>query len=223
MTQYYVEDTWLETTPHWFNYDPAYAAATNNCVVQLDSPATDHKRSFEDALTYKCYVHGWFWVINITPGEEINIEGRFGAYHGYNATRANFSFVIGVPEIFDVRPRPDLPYLRLSFFMSTMGFSNGSYGNYVSGTVKLTDPPTVNFTPANPGVAYNKIVELQTSNAHVLFGYLDAWEADWSQWASAQKGSYVEPIVPPPPVIPMHPLICRTSVAPIIVAKPVIR
>jgi hypothetical protein len=193
MTKYYVSDTWTDTQGHYFNYDPNYQVWNALPVIQLDNPATGHKRSFEDTQTGYCYVHGWFWVTNVTiQGDTIYIEGYFGGYHGYDNTRANFDFVIGDPSVFDVTARPDLPYVRLHWTLSSLGWSNGSYGNYLSGYIRLTDPPEVSFSPANPSVAYNRITELVGLTVNVLFGYLDAWSADWDQWASASSDSYID-------------------------------
>ena len=193
MTKYYVSDTWDDTTPHYFNYNTKYTVWYNYCSVQLNKPATDHKRAFEDARTGYCFIHGWYWVSGVVlNGDEIYIDAYIGGYHGYDKTRANISLVIGDEDVFDVKPRPDLPWVRLNWNMNSFGWSNGSYNHHVYGTLKLTDPPQLDFYPKNPGCSYNRITELEGKTVNVLFGYVDAWSADWNQWASAHKNSYID-------------------------------
>jgi hypothetical protein len=72
--------------------------------------------------------------------------------------------------------------------MSGLGYSNGSYGQPLSGYIVFTSPPSYSFSPANPGVGYNLITSIPNNRWHILYGYDDNWSDDWDQWASLQKG-----------------------------------
>ena len=192
-----MRDTWEDTTPHYFNSNPNYTAWNAYPKIELDKPEVDYKRSFEDVQTGYVYVHGWFWAQNVKLiSDRIEVKGWFGAYHGYGASRANFRIVIGVPEVFDQRRRPDAPWLWCEWTMSSLGAPNGSVGNYIEGYIILKDPPEYSFTPSNPKVNYNRITELVGKTVNILFGYNDSWSADWNQWAAVHKDSVITVVLP---------------------------
>jgi hypothetical protein len=184
-----VDKSWSDTTGHYFNYNPAYQYWAALPAIQLDNPATEHKRSFEDAQTGYCYVHGWLLKKNAMLSSRLDISGRVGAYHGYDATRANLQFVILDDNNLDKKARNDsYPWVQMAWTMSGLGYSNGSYGQPLSGYIVFTSPPSYSFSPANPSVAYNLITSIPNKRWHVLYGYGDAWAADYNQWASLQRG-----------------------------------
>jgi len=196
-----VAKTWSDTTGHYFNTNPSSQSWAALPAIQLNNPATGHKRSFEDAQTGYEYIHGWYLKRNTRPSNKLIINAYVGAYHGYNATRANFNFVIADPATLDVKARNDsVPWLYLNASMSAMGWSNGSYGKLFSGYIVFTNPPSYSFSPANPSVYYNLVTSIPGHNCHILYGYKDSWSADWDQWASASNSSYIRyaPATQPP-------------------------
>lgn len=185
-----VSKTWSDITGHYFNTNTAYTSWAALPSIQLDSPATGHKRSHENIQTGYEYVHGWFIDQNAILGTKIEINASVGAYHGYDSTRANFEFVFSDPRNYDQRVNPGYPYVCLHWRMGNLGYSNGSYGMPLSGYILLTNPPSYSFTPANPTVAYASVTSLPNSVVHVLYGYRDLWSANYSQWASLQNTTY---------------------------------
>jgi len=184
-----VDKSWSDTSGHYFNYDPAYQYWTALPAVQLDSPAAGHKRSFEDRETGYCYVHGWLLARDEMFSSRLELTASIGAYHSYDATRANFNFVIADPGTIDVRARNDaVPWVYFGATMSSLGYGNGSYGRPFSGYMVFTNPPSYSFSPANPVVRYNRITDLVDRRAHLLYGYGDGWGTDYDQWASLQRG-----------------------------------
>ncbi|MEM4975705.1 MAG: hypothetical protein QXT64_00095 [Desulfurococcaceae archaeon] len=190
--EFFVDYTWSDTTPHFFNYDPNYTSFyVLPSAIELDQPAANHKRSYEYYRTTLCYTFGWYWHSNFTAMNTFKFNMRMGAYHGYDGTRANIALVIGNPGIFDETEQPALPYCLLSWSMYSLGYPNGSYDKSLYGYIVLTDPPILRFTPANPPhVAYRDITSLAGSSVNLLVGYNDAWLADWDQWASLHRLSY---------------------------------
>ncbi|MEM4765484.1 MAG: hypothetical protein QXE85_00170 [Nitrososphaerota archaeon] len=200
-----VAKSWNDTSYHYFNTDTSYQTIQNPAAIQLNNPATGHKRAFEDAATGYCYVHGWYLKKNIKLPGRLNIDSYIGAYHRYNATRANIQFVIADPATFDVKARNDnVPWVRIGAAMSTLGYANGSYNNPFRGYIIFTDPPSYSFTPKNPGVGYNKITLIPTIRTNILYGYEDLWSADWDIWTSMSNTSrlrYQAASSPPEPEI----------------------
>ena len=185
-----VSKSWNDTTGHYFNTNTAYTAWAALPAIQLNNPATGHKRSFEDLQTGYLYVHGWFIDQNAILGTKIEINASVGAYHGYDNTRANLNFVFGDPRNYDKKTYPGYPYVRLHWTMSSLGYANGAYGKPLSGYILLTSPPSYSFSPANPSVSYSSITSLPNSLVHILYGYEDRWSADYNQWASLQDITY---------------------------------
>jgi len=184
-----VDKSWSDTTGHYFNTNPSYQYWNALPAIQLDQPASGHKRSFEDTQTGYVYDHGWLLKRNAMLSSRLDIVARVGAYHGYNATRAWLAFDILDDNNLDKKARNDsYPWVRMSWSMSGLGYSNGSYGNPLSGYIVFTNPPSYSFSPANPGVGYNLITSIPNKRWHILYGYGDAWSADWDQWASLQRG-----------------------------------
>jgi len=184
-----VDKGWDDVSGHYFNTNPSYTSWAAYPLIQLNSPATGHKRSFEDAETGCNYVHGWLLKRNVSMSSRLDIVARVGAYHGYNATRANLQFVVLDDNNLDKRTRNDsYPWVNLGWTMSSLGYSNGSYGNPLNGYITFTDPPSYSFSPANPGVGYNRITEVFGRRMHILYGYADNWVADWNCWSSLQRG-----------------------------------
>jgi len=183
-----VDNTWSDTTPHYFN-SGSYTNYSGPSIIQLDQPAPGHKRSYEGNGTQLDYVYGWLLKQNMPISSRLNIVARVGAYHGYNATRANLRFVILDNNNLDKVKRNDsYPWVNIGWSMSGLGYSNGSYGNPLSGYIVFTNPPMYSFTPANPGVSYNMITNIPNGIYNILYGYQDSWEANWNQWASIQRG-----------------------------------
>ncbi|RSN78284.1 hypothetical protein [Candidatus Methanodesulfokora washburnensis] len=185
-----VDKTWSDTTGHYFNYDPSYQAWSALPAIQLNSPATGHKRSFEDAQTGYCYVHGWLVKQKASLSSRLDIVAKVGAYRSIVATGANLCFVIADPATIDVKARNDsVPWVFMRWDMSTLGYPNGAYGRPLSGYIIFTSPPSYSFSPANPSsLNYNLITQIPNSRRHILYGYADAWPGDWDQWASLQSG-----------------------------------
>jgi hypothetical protein len=184
-----VDKSWGDTTGHYFNNDPTAQNWAALPAIQLDNPATGHKRSFENAQTGYYYVHGWLLNRSAMLSSRLDISAKVGAYHSYNATRANINLVILDDNNLDKRSRNDsYPWIRMGWVMSTLGYANGSYGNPLSGYIVFTDPPSYSFSPANPDVVYNLITSIPNRRWHVLYGYGDKWSADYDQWASLQRG-----------------------------------
>jgi hypothetical protein len=184
-----VDKSWSDTTGHYFNTNPAYQSWSALPAIQLDNPATGHKRSFEDAQTGYTYTHGWLLKRNAMLSTRLDVMAKIGAYHGYNATRANLSFVILDDNNLDKKARNDsYPWVKMGWTMSSLGYSNGSYGQPLSGYIVFTSPPSYSFSPANPGVSYNLITSIPNNRWYILYGYDDNWSADWDQWASLQRG-----------------------------------
>jgi hypothetical protein len=184
-----VDKSWSDTTGHYFNTNPASQRWAALPAIQLDNPATGHKRSFEDTQTGYNYVHGWLLKRNAMLSTRLDISAKVGAYHRYDATRANLNFVILDDNNLDKRRRNDsYPWTRMRWNMSTLGYANGSYGNPLSGYIVFTNPPSYSFSPANPTVHYNLITSIPNMRWHLLYGYEDNWAANWNQWASLQRG-----------------------------------
>jgi hypothetical protein len=183
-----VDKSWSDTTGHYFNSNPAYQSWAALPAIQLDQPATGHKRSFEDAQTGYVYVHGWLLKRYAMLSSRLDIVAKVGAYHGYDATRAILSFVILDDHNLDKRGRNDsYPWLQMLWKMSSLGYTNGSYGKPLGGYIVFTDPPSYSFSPANPTVRYNLITRIPNNRWHILYGYEDGWLFDWNQWASLQR------------------------------------
>lgn len=196
---HYVNDTWDNTTPAWFKYDENDVSSVP--VIQLNNPAPDHKRAYEDSATGRIHYLGWFIVENVLlNGNRIDVNGRFGAFNNSDI-KANFVFVVGDPSLFNTNSVPDVPYILFRWRLSDLGYSNGSYNIPVSGYIILNSTPSYSFSPANPyKIEYNRITELPNRNVSVLFGYWDPWAADNNQWASARRDSYIklgDPVVIP--------------------------
>jgi len=183
-----VDKGWSDTTPHYFP-DAGVGAWYNLTTIQLNQPATGHKRAFEDLSTGYHFVHGWLLKKNISMSSGLEVKARVGAYHGYSVTRANLNFVILDDYNLDKTSRNNAyPWVKFGWTMSALGYANGSYGRPVSGYIIFTDPPSYSFSPANPGVSYNLITQVYGRRMHILYGYGDAWAADWDIWASLQRG-----------------------------------
>jgi hypothetical protein len=127
-------------------------------------------------------------------GDTITIEGYFGAYHGYDNTRANFAFAIVPSSYVDVDSVPP-NRIYIVWFLSFYGWSNGSYGLYAKVQFRINSDNTITVlsaTPANPTFYYSSPYGLVGQDVTVLFGYCDGWVANWSQWACARSDSYID-------------------------------
>jgi hypothetical protein len=184
-----VDKSWSDTSAHFFNAPPGGKVWAAYAAIQLDNPATGHKRSFEDAETGYDYVHGWLLKRNAMLASRLDVAAKVGAYHGYDATRANLALVVCDSNNLDKTARSDsYPWVFMGWTMSLLGYANGAYGQPLSGYIVFTDPPSYSFSPANPGVSYNLITRIPNGRWHLLYGYKDSWAADWNQWASLQRG-----------------------------------
>jgi hypothetical protein len=184
-----VDKSWSDTTGHYFNLPPNNQYWNALPSIQLDSPASGHKRSFEDTQTGYDYLHGWLLKRNAMLSSRLDITARIGAYHGYDNTRAQFAFAILDNNNLDKKAvNTSYPFLKIRWVMSWLGYANGSYGQPLSGYIVFTDPPSYSFSPANPDTWYNKITSIPNNRWHIMYGYEDHWDADWDQWASLQKG-----------------------------------
>jgi hypothetical protein len=186
-----VDKSWSDTTGHYFNSTLGTSTYWNALpVIQLDQPATGHKRSFEATQTGYDYIHGWLLKRNAMLSTRLDIVARVGAYHGYDAMRANLALAIIDDNNLDKISRNNsYPWLWMEWSMSSLGYSNGSYGKPLSGYIVFTDPPSYSFSPANPSrLYYNLITSIPNKRWHLLYGYEDVWAADWDQWASLQRG-----------------------------------
>jgi len=203
MTKYYISDRWSDTTGHYArdssgtNYGHKATPA-----IQLNSPASGHKRAYEDATTGTPYTMGFLVAHQVkfpdTLPVKITIEGYFGAYHGYDKTRANFTWYILPSEYLDSESVPNAS-LRISYIMNAMGWNNGDYNKYAKTVLKINEDGSVTIesaTPASPNIWNNNAGGLKGRTISILFGYHDGWVADWNQWASARQDSYIE-IAPP--------------------------
>ena len=176
---------WADTTAHFFPSSPG--GTTDRCTVEytsLDSSGILYKRCAERSTTHYTYRHGFYLLSNTNIMGGFAVMGYFGAYHGYNNTRANFGFSIAPTNQFDTTSAYSVG-LDLGWSLSSLGIANGGVG-YLSGRVLLTDPPSYTFSPADPGVGYKNMTALRQSVVHVLFGYSDIWSANHSQWAAAR-------------------------------------
>jgi len=194
MVKFYISDRWEDTTGHFFAYGTNYPYY-NYPTIQLNQPATDYKRSYEEARTYPQHVYGFIVADKVTlTGDTITIEGYFGAYHGYDNTRANFCFVILPSNYVDVDQVPPA-YLKIEWKLSNFGWSNGSYGHYAYVKLRINPDNTVTIlesNPGDPGISASNPYDLIRQEVTVLFGYRDSWTADWNQWACARKDSYID-------------------------------
>jgi len=173
---------WDDSSAHYIALGPY--GSTVRCAVEyvsLDASGLRYKRCFEASTTYLVYGHGFWLATGMQMRSGFAMAGWFGAYHGYDRTRANFTIYIAPPDQFD-RTTAASRYLRMLFRMSSLGFSNGGVG-YVGGWLQLTTPPMYSFFPANPELAYVGDV---SGTVNVLFGYEDAWSDDWDQWAAVR-------------------------------------
>jgi hypothetical protein len=184
-----VDKSWNDTTGHYFNKTPSYQYWNALPAIQLDNPTTGHKRSFENTQTGYCYIHGWLLKSQAILSTRLDITAKVGAYHGYSVTMANLSFVILDSNNLDKKARNDsYPWLYTRSAMSTLGYSNGAYGQPLSGNIVFTNPPSYSFSPANPDeFSYNLITSIPNQRWYLLYGYDDEWAADWDQWASLQR------------------------------------
>jgi hypothetical protein len=186
-----VDKSWGDTTGHYFNSTLSALTYWNALpAIQLDQPATGHKRSFESTQTGYDYIHGWLLKRNAMLSTRLDIVAKVGAYHSYDATRANLALAIIDDNNLDKKFRNDsYPWFWLRWIMSTLGYSNGSYGRPLSGYIVFTNPPSYSFSPANPDrLYYNLITSIPNNRWHLLYGYEDNWSSDYDQWASLQKG-----------------------------------
>ena len=195
MTKFYVSDRWSDTSGHfirWYNCGYGYR---NYPAVQLDQPASGHKRAYESGATYPCHAYGFLIAHQVTmSGKVITIEGWFGAYHGYDNTRASFCFVIVPSNYIDNDTAPSSKIMA-RWVMRDFGWSNGSYNHYAYVKLQINDDNTVSIlesSPKNPSIGYANPLGLVGAEVSVLFGYYDAWTADWNQWASARQDSYID-------------------------------
>ena len=195
MTKFYVSDRWSDTTGHFImRYSCGYSYR-NYPTIQLNSPATDYKRSYEGNTTNPCHLYGFLVAHQVNlSGDIIVIEGYFGAYHGYDNTRANFAFAIVPSNYIDNDTDPSNKII-VAWTLSRFGWSNGSYGHYAYVKLKINSDNTVSIVesdPGDPGVGYKNPYDMIGMDVSVLFGYSDAWVADWNQWACAKKNSYID-------------------------------
>jgi len=200
---YRVSDTWYDATPHIFLWGTP-GAGVGYPVIQIDSPTTGHKRSYESRATNAGFTCGWYVASRISILSRLNANLKVGAYNGANATRAYLETVIAFPEMFDTNYPPDRPYLRFYTTMSALRYSNGSYGQPFSGYIILTDPPQYSFSPANPSVSYKYITQLVGVFVNILYGYTDSWVANYSQWASLTSDSYYSTMPATKPPVPEY-------------------
>jgi len=195
MSKFYVSDRWSDTAGHFIRrYDCGYGYYSKP-AIQLDSPATDYKRAYESTRTYPCHFYGFLVAHQVKiSGDIIVIEGYFGAYHGYDNTRANFGFAIVPSNYIDNDTTPPSKIIVI-WTMSRFGWGNGSYGHYAYVKLKINPDNTVSIleaSPGNPSVGYANPYDLIGQEVSVLFGYSDSWTADWNQWACARKDSYID-------------------------------
>jgi hypothetical protein len=184
-----VDKSWSDITGHYFSVPPNAQYWNALPTIQLDNPASGHKRSYESTNTGYDYLHGWLLKRNAMLSSRLDITARIGAYHGYDNTRAYLAFAILDDNNLDKKAvNTAYPFLRLLWIMSGLGYANGSYGNPLSGYIVFTDPPSYSFSPANPGVWYNLVTSIPNRRMHIMYGYEDHWGENWSQWASLQKG-----------------------------------
>ena len=195
MTKFYVEDNWSDTSGHFImRYDCGYTYG-NYPTIYLDNPATGYKKSYENNATNPCHLYGFLIVDNVTlRGNIITIEGYFGAYHGYDNTRANFSFGI-VPSTYIDNDTEPSNKIIVTWVLSNFGWSNGSYGNYAYVKFQINSDNTITILESNPGdpaIGYTSPYDMIGMNVSVIFGYSDSWSADWNQWACAKNDSYID-------------------------------
>lgn len=199
MAKLYVSDTWADLNAHW------YANKIQGLpVIVQNSPGVDHKRAVEVATT-QGGTFGWYWAQNQVCGGVIDIDAWLGLYHQFDNTRAGVKIMIGETTLFDDITPPDVPYLKLGWGGNEQGWANGTFNHQTTGSVTLGVDPVLDFTVAEPDEAsYNKLDELEGKTVHVLCGYSDGWSANWSQWGSAHKDSWIDldPSPPPPPPPP---------------------
>jgi len=194
MTKYYVSDRWNDTQGHFFMYNTGYSYR-NYPAIQLNQPATDHKRSYEQNVTYPQHCYGFLVAHQVQlKGDTITIEGWFGAYHGYNSTRANFRWFIAPSSYLDKDQVPP-SWIMVGINMSRAGWSNGSYNRYAKIKFKINPDNTITVIEKTPdawSIGSSNPYGLINETISVIFGYYDAWTSDWNQWASAHKNSYID-------------------------------
>jgi hypothetical protein len=167
--------------------------------ASLDASGVPYKRASESTSGYS-YSCGFFLAQNVMLGGLFGLDGYIGAYHRFNATRANVDIAIAPPTCFDTTSACP-SYIRLNIAMSALGVANGGVGRW-SGLLLATDPPSYSFRPANPSVAYASVGQLRTARVNILFGYGDWWIGMWNQWAATRKDMvYVVGSATPPPEI----------------------
>jgi len=185
-----VNKGWSDTTPHWFPTGTTYTWYLK-ASIELNQPATDHKRAREPSGSGTGYyfIHGWLLKKNIKLSTRIDFNCYIGGYHGYNATRAQPSFAISDPNLIDKYTiSTAYAYLYMIFTMSSLGYTNGSYNRPLSGYIVFTSPPSYSFSPANPSsVRYNLITNIPNIRTHILYGYYDSWATNYSIWASLSR------------------------------------
>jgi hypothetical protein len=193
MTKFYVSDLWNDTSGHFFMYRTGYSY-NNYPTIYLDQPASGYKQAKEVNTTNPSHVYGFKICRANMTGDTITIEGYFGAYHGYDNTRANFTFAIVPSSYVDVDSVPP-NRIRIVWTMSAFGWSNGSYDRYAKVQFRINPDNTVTIlsaTPGNPYIEYASPYGLIGQDVTVLFGYSDDWVANWSQWACARSDSYID-------------------------------
>ena len=194
MTKYYVSDRWSDTEGHFFMLKTGYSYL-NYPTIELNQPTTDHKRAREVSRTYPDHVYGFLVAHQVQlKGDTITIEGWFGAYHGYDNTRARFAWFIAPSSYLDKDQVPPC-YIRVAIKMSSAGWSNGSYNHYAKIKFKINPDNTITVIEKTPdawGIGSSNPYDLINETVSVLFGYIDYWTADWNQWASARKDSYID-------------------------------
>ncbi|MEM0460117.1 MAG: hypothetical protein QXZ31_09650 [Thermofilaceae archaeon] len=194
--------TWSDTTPYYtvdFGKTSGYTPYT--AAVDLNAPATGHKRVRETASGGLDIQYHYALLKDAILGNRMFTRSYVGAYHGLNATRSRLLYTITHRNNINKRTRDDtVPWLRTLWSMSLLGYPNGSYGRLLEGYITFTSPPSYSFSPANPEVIYNRVTEIPSTPVWLLYGYLDGWDAYWSQWASLQDTSeYVFTLATKPP------------------------
>ena len=193
MVKYYVSDLWSDTSGHFFMFGTDYAYY-NYPTIYLNQPATNYKQSKEVNTTYPNHLYGFKICRAKMTGNIITIEGYFGAYHYYDNTRANFAFAIVPSSYVDVDSVPP-NFLIIYWVLSTYGWGNGTYELYAKVQFRINSDNTITVlsaTPANPTFYYSSPYGLIGQDVTVLFGYVDAWLSNWSQWACARNDSYID-------------------------------
>ncbi|MGC8584451.1 MAG: hypothetical protein ACP5MH_12110 [Thermoproteus sp.] len=102
--------------------------------------------------------------------------------------------------------------------MSALGGANGGVAQW-SGYILFTNPPSYQFYPASPSVAYSNVGALFSSISNILFGWGDYWATNYNQWAAARKDNLmaVYRATPPPQIEIVKEL--RTSSFDLLIAR----